>query len=65
MLRYKIIDSYIGKCHCDSSGVYHLTNNLSQKVLKELLSKGNKFIVSEEYERPKAKKSSKKDDKSE
>ena len=65
MVRYYIHKDFIGKQHNDLSGGYHLTDKLSKRVLKQLLEKGNKFILSEEYEKPKAKRSSKKDDKGE
>lgn len=59
MLKYSIHPDFIGKQHCDLSGVYCLNDKLSQKVLKELYRKGNKFILANEYE------SKKKSDKSE
>ena len=42
---YKIHPKFIGKVHHDKSGATVLTAKLSQRILKELLSKGNKFVI--------------------
>lgn len=44
---YSLLPDYIGKVHCDKSGVTVL-KNLSQSKLKELYLKGNKFVVKNE-----------------
>ena len=41
---YKLDDKFIGKMHCDREGKTILTDKLSQKKLKELYIKGNKFV---------------------
>ena len=45
---YKIHPDYIGKVHHDLSGATVLTEKLSQRVLKKLLEKGNKFVIQAE-----------------
>jgi len=41
---YKLDEKFIGKMHSDKSGKTILTKNLSQRVLKQLFDKGNKFV---------------------
>lgn len=41
---YKLDSKYIGKAHYDNNGVIILHDKLSQRVLKELYNKGNKFV---------------------
>lgn len=45
---YKLDEKYIGKQHCNNKGCFMLTKKLSQKVLKELFNKGNKFVLKDE-----------------
>ena len=42
---YKIHPKFIGKVHHDNTGATVLTSKLSQRKLKELLAKGNKFVI--------------------
>ena len=44
---YKIDPNFIGKAHSDISGQIVLNEKLSQRVLKKLHEKGNKFIICE------------------
>jgi len=45
---YKIHPDFIGKQHSDLSGCFMLTSKLSQRVLKALYLKGNKFVLIKE-----------------
>jgi len=47
MKTYKLDFKFIGKRHCDNTGCITLTDKLSQRVLKKLFDKGNKFVIKE------------------
>ena len=44
-MKYKLDSKFIGKAHYDSNGLIILNEKLSQKALKELYKKGNKFVI--------------------
>jgi len=42
---YKLHPDYIGKAHSDKDGQIVLNEKLSQRQLRELFKKGNKFVI--------------------